>query len=164
MKKILMKYGIMVFILSLTSCISRLSPEEEVRNTFEAYMKEMQTGNSQEAVRNFCRGKYKETTTNLLGMMELMGEKTSLYKDYTAIQEIAFLPDYSDVAIVLANMSNNEPISFILHFDNSESWKIYYAEASNLILLKNFINGDHLSEWEIFTISDSDMEDLETIF
>ena len=55
-----MKYGIMVFILSLTSCISRLSPEEEVRNTFEAYMKEMQTGNSQEAVRNFCRGKYKE--------------------------------------------------------------------------------------------------------
>lgn len=97
-------------------------------------------------------------------MMELMGEKTSLYKDYTAIQEIAFLPDYSDVAIVLANMSNNEPISFILHFDNSESWKIYYAEASNLILLKNFINGDHLSEWGIFTISDSDMEDLETIF
>ena len=70
------------------------------------------------------------------------------------------LPDYSDIALIVADLGDGgELMSYVLHFDVSEEWKIYYAESKDLTLIKGFINDEMLQSIGIFTITDSEAED-----
>lgn len=70
-------------------------------------------------------------------------------------QKAELLPDYSDIALVVADLGDGRtdvvcPALWRL----SEEWKIYYAESKDLTLVKGFINDEMLQSIGIFTITD----------
>lgn len=149
-----------VICLFLNSCGIARSPEEEARNAFETFIKEMKEGNPQEGIRIHCRGQYKESMQNVLALANMFGESTAPFADYKGIIKVEIVPDYSDVALVVADIGNEEPMTYVLHLNESAEWKIYYAENKDLTLIKSFINNDMLQNIGIFTMSDSDVENL----
>jgi len=150
-------------VLALSSCNGKLqkAPDiESAKQAFEAFVQNMQSGNAQEAVRTRCRGRLKETLQKTLAFIDMTGEKPQFYKTYKGIIKAELLPDYSDVALLLVDMGDGGgPMSFVLHFDASEEWKLYYGESSDMTLVKGFITDEHLMEWGIFTVTDSEVED-----
>lgn len=83
---------------------------EGAKQAFETYIQEVQEGNVQEAVRTRCRGTIKENMRNTIAMMELMGgdETPEYFKNYKGIVKAELLPDYSDIALVVADLGDGE--------------------------------------------------------
>lgn len=133
---------------------------EGAKQAFEAYIEAIQGGNVQEAVRTHCRGKLKESQQTALAYMNMMGDKPQFLGNNTSIVKAELLPGYSDVAILLVDMGDGgEDMSYVLHYDESEEWKLYYGESSDLTLVKGFITDEVLMDWGIFTLTDSEVED-----
>lgn len=161
--------GMLLFagVVMLSSCGGGKSSQsgptlEGAKQAFETYIQEMQHGNAREAVRTRCRGTIKENMQNTIAMMDLMGgdEAPEYFKNYKGVVKAELLPDYSDIALIVADLGDGgELMSYVLHFDVSEEWKIYYAESKDLTLIKGFINDEMLQSIGIFTITDSEAED-----
>lgn len=145
----------------LSSCQLWLTAEEEVIYTIEDYIDCINTEGNKTAVREYCRGPIKEELSNLYSFLELGGSDTEERANvrFKEVHKVTFLPDYSDVALALVKYEQGE-MTYLLHQEFSNKWKIYYMHEGDYTDFVNFITEDSLAELGIFTVSDSELDDL----
>ena len=148
-------------IVVLSSCQLWLSAEQEVIYTIEDYIECINTKGNKTAVRKYCRGPIKEELSNLYSFLELANDDSEERANvrFKEVHKVAFLPDYSDVALALVKYEQGE-MTYLLHQELSNQWKIYYIHEGDYTELIDFITADSLAELGIFTVSDSELDDL----
>ncbi|MGL5979534.1 MAG: hypothetical protein ACRCZY_01395 [Phocaeicola sp.] len=148
----------MTLVCLLDSCGLTLTPEEKVSAAFEEFVTEMQHGNMREAVRTRCRGDMKKNYQMMLNI-GVVTEKDRPFKKYQGIKKLEFLPDYSDVALVVVDGDDGKLCTYVMHAEISGDWNIYYLEGEDLTQIKHFIEDEDLVDVGIITVSDSEVGD-----